>query len=209
MALMLVLLLSTLLMSTHTPGGASPSCPVSCRCYSLTVECGSTGLKDIPKHVPQATQVGSLLWDRTSTDIPANVTSVSTDAWPEVMQMWSSSFCLLSIQTIFLQDNVIGQIRRQDLILLRHLHYLYLQVHTQTHTEVESHSEDDIHWTSQHTHIHTHGYKSCISRSSCSSWASEGFGLLTPWCSSSSRTTPSQQWSRGLSRTRVSCWNWL
>ncbi|KAG7228798.1 hypothetical protein INR49_008576 [Caranx melampygus] len=56
MGVMLVLLLSTLLMSTHTPGGASPSCPVSCRCYSLTVECGSTGLKDIPKHVPQATQ---------------------------------------------------------------------------------------------------------------------------------------------------------
>lgn len=35
---------------------------------------------------------------------------------------------LLSVQTIFLQDNVIGQISRQDLALLRHLHYLYLQV---------------------------------------------------------------------------------
>uniref|UniRef100_A0A3B4YKC1 Leucine rich repeat containing 24 n=1 Tax=Seriola lalandi dorsalis TaxID=1841481 RepID=A0A3B4YKC1_SERLL len=88
MAVMLVLLLSTLLVSIHTPGRASPSCPVSCRCYSLTVECGSTALRDIPKHVPPSTQ------------------------------------------TIFLQDNVIGQIRRQDLILLRHLHYLYLQNNT-------------------------------------------------------------------------------
>uniref|UniRef100_A0A3Q3R9W3 Ig-like domain-containing protein n=1 Tax=Monopterus albus TaxID=43700 RepID=A0A3Q3R9W3_MONAL len=87
MAVLLVLLLSVLLLSIHT-SQASPSCPVSCRCYSLTVECGSTGLRDIPKHVPSSTQ------------------------------------------TIFLQDNVIGQIRRQDLTLLRHLHYLYLQNNT-------------------------------------------------------------------------------
>uniref|UniRef100_A0A3Q3KK53 Ig-like domain-containing protein n=1 Tax=Monopterus albus TaxID=43700 RepID=A0A3Q3KK53_MONAL len=49
MAVLLVLLLSVLLLSIHT-SQASPSCPVSCRCYSLTVECGSTGLRDIPKH---------------------------------------------------------------------------------------------------------------------------------------------------------------
>ncbi|XP_061635527.1 leucine-rich repeat-containing protein 24-like [Phyllopteryx taeniolatus] len=61
------------------------SCPASCRCYSLTVECGSTGLLALPEHVPAPTQ------------------------------------------TLFLQDNVIGQIRRQDLIPLAHLHYLYLQ----------------------------------------------------------------------------------
>ncbi|XP_032381206.1 leucine-rich repeat-containing protein 24 isoform X4 [Etheostoma spectabile] len=85
MAVSPVLPLSLLLLSLHTPSTASPSCPVSCRCYSLTVECGSTGLKDIPKHVP------------------------------------------LSTQTVFLQDNVIGQIRRHDFTLLRHLHYLYLQ----------------------------------------------------------------------------------
>ncbi|XP_024908606.1 leucine-rich repeat-containing protein 24-like isoform X3 [Cynoglossus semilaevis] len=88
MAVMSLLLLSMLLLTTHSPGRASPSCPVSCRCYSLTVECGSTSLKDIPKHVP------------------------------------------LSTQTIFLQDNVIGQIRRHDLVTLRHLHYLYLQNNT-------------------------------------------------------------------------------
>ncbi|KAM8744617.1 leucine-rich repeat-containing protein 24-like isoform 3-T4 [Acanthopagrus schlegelii] len=86
MAVLLVLLL--LLPSLHTPSHASPSCPLSCRCYSLTVECGSTSLRDIPKHVPPSTQ------------------------------------------TIFLQDNVIGQIRRHDLTLLRHLHYLYLQNNT-------------------------------------------------------------------------------
>uniref|UniRef100_A0A3B4F4F3 Leucine-rich repeat-containing protein 24-like n=1 Tax=Pundamilia nyererei TaxID=303518 RepID=A0A3B4F4F3_9CICH len=40
MAVFLVLLLSTLLLSLHsTPLRASPSCPVGCRCYSLTVEC--------------------------------------------------------------------------------------------------------------------------------------------------------------------------
>uniref|UniRef100_A0A3P9CNY3 Leucine rich repeat containing 24 n=1 Tax=Maylandia zebra TaxID=106582 RepID=A0A3P9CNY3_9CICH len=89
MAVFLVLLLSTLLLSLHsTPLRASPSCPVGCRCYSLTVECGSTGLRDIPKYIP------------------------------------------LTIQTIFLQDNVIGQIRRQDLTMLKHLHYLYLQNNT-------------------------------------------------------------------------------
>ncbi|XP_076578650.1 leucine-rich repeat-containing protein 24-like isoform X1 [Chaetodon auriga] len=88
MAVLLVLLLSVLLLSLHTTSGESPSCPVSCRCYSLTVECGSTGLRGIPKHVPPATQ------------------------------------------TIFLQDNVIGQIHRQDLTLLGHLHYLYLQNNT-------------------------------------------------------------------------------
>ncbi|KAF1386062.1 hypothetical protein PFLUV_G00114260 [Perca fluviatilis] len=85
MAVSPVLPLSLLLLSLHTPSTASPSCPVSCRCYSLTVECGSTGLRDIPKHVPPSTQ------------------------------------------TVFLQDNVIGQIRRHDFTLLRHLHYLYLQ----------------------------------------------------------------------------------
>ncbi|KAF3835634.1 hypothetical protein F7725_028192 [Dissostichus mawsoni] len=85
MAVFPLLPLCMLLLSLHTLGGASPSCPVSCRCYSLTVECGSTSLRDIPKHVPPSTQ------------------------------------------TIFLQDNVIGQIRRQDLTLLKHLHYLYLQ----------------------------------------------------------------------------------
>ncbi|KAG7513465.1 leucine-rich repeat-containing protein 24-like isoform X1 [Solea senegalensis] len=79
-----------LLLSIVSPrlASASPSCPLSCRCYSLTVECGSTGLRDIPKHVP------------------------------------------VSTQTVFLQDNVIGQIRRQDLVLLKHLHYLYLQNNT-------------------------------------------------------------------------------
>ncbi|XP_028260075.1 leucine-rich repeat-containing protein 24-like [Parambassis ranga] len=86
MAVLSVLLLSMLLLLP--PVGASPSCPVGCRCYSLTVECGSTGLKDIPKHIPAATQ------------------------------------------TIFLQDNVIGQISRLDLALLKHLHYLYLQNNT-------------------------------------------------------------------------------
>ncbi|XP_057696043.1 leucine-rich repeat-containing protein 24-like [Corythoichthys intestinalis] len=64
---------------------AATSCPASCRCYSLTVECGSTGLPSLPKQVPALTQ------------------------------------------TLFLQDNVIGQIRRQDLSPLAHLHYLYLQ----------------------------------------------------------------------------------
>lgn len=56
MAVLLVLL-SVLLLSIQTLSQASPSCPVSCRCYSLTVECGSTGLRDIPKHVPPSTQV--------------------------------------------------------------------------------------------------------------------------------------------------------
>ncbi|CDQ68422.1 unnamed protein product [Oncorhynchus mykiss] len=63
----------------------SLGCPVGCRCYSLTVECGSMGLRDIPSHVPPSTQ------------------------------------------TIFLQDNVIGQINLSDLSQLGLLHCLYLQ----------------------------------------------------------------------------------
>uniref|UniRef100_UPI003AAEF88C leucine-rich repeat-containing protein 24 n=1 Tax=Centroberyx gerrardi TaxID=166262 RepID=UPI003AAEF88C len=31
-------------------------CPSGCRCYSLTVECGSLGVKEIPQGVPSATQ---------------------------------------------------------------------------------------------------------------------------------------------------------
>ncbi|XP_015209559.1 leucine-rich repeat-containing protein 24 [Lepisosteus oculatus] len=60
-------------------------CPAGCQCYSLTVECGSIGLREIPSDVPPTTQ------------------------------------------TIFLQDNAIGQIRQQDLFWLGELHYLYLQ----------------------------------------------------------------------------------
>ncbi|KAM7388808.1 hypothetical protein PAMP_024955 [Pampus punctatissimus] len=56
MAVLSLLLFSVLLLSLHSPGRASPSCPVSCRCYSLTVECGSTGLQNIPKHIPASTQ---------------------------------------------------------------------------------------------------------------------------------------------------------
>lgn len=38
---------------------ARPSlgCPSGCRCYSLTVECGSLGLKEIPQGVPSVTEV--------------------------------------------------------------------------------------------------------------------------------------------------------
>lgn len=35
----------------------SPGCPSACRCYSLTVECGSLGLKEIPQGLPSATEV--------------------------------------------------------------------------------------------------------------------------------------------------------
>ncbi|KAM6962794.1 leucine-rich repeat-containing protein 24-like [Aplochiton taeniatus] len=84
MAYVLVSVLLLALILT-VPSQASPPCPLGCRCYSLTVECGSMGLRDIPKHVPPSTQ------------------------------------------TIFLQDNTIGQIRRQDLAQLVRLHYLYLQ----------------------------------------------------------------------------------
>lgn len=35
----------------------SPGCPSACRCYSLTVECGSLGLKEIPQGLLSATEV--------------------------------------------------------------------------------------------------------------------------------------------------------
>ncbi|KAG7455101.1 hypothetical protein MATL_G00252920 [Megalops atlanticus] len=60
-------------------------CPSGCRCYSMTVECGSISLREIPSGVPP------------------------------------------TVQTLFLQDNAIGQIRLQDLSRLSQLHYLYLQ----------------------------------------------------------------------------------
>ncbi|XP_055057362.2 leucine-rich repeat-containing protein 24 [Misgurnus anguillicaudatus] len=63
----------------------SLACPSGCRCYSLTVECGSIGLKEIPQGIAYGTQ------------------------------------------TIFLQDNAIGQIRQRDISELGQLHYFYLQ----------------------------------------------------------------------------------
>uniref|UniRef100_A0A3Q2XPT3 Leucine rich repeat containing 24 n=1 Tax=Hippocampus comes TaxID=109280 RepID=A0A3Q2XPT3_HIPCM len=83
---LLFLLLIILLVLPHAAAvGVTAPCPASCRCYSLTVECGSTGLLALPERVPASTQ------------------------------------------TLFLQDNVIGQIRRQDLHPLAQLHYLYLE----------------------------------------------------------------------------------
>lgn len=35
----------------------SVGCPSGCRCYSLTVECGSIGLKEIPQGITHGTQV--------------------------------------------------------------------------------------------------------------------------------------------------------
>ncbi|XP_029684540.1 leucine-rich repeat-containing protein 24-like isoform X1 [Takifugu rubripes] len=88
MAALLDCLLPVLLLSLSSPSRASPSCPLNCRCYSLTVECGSTGLRGLPKNIPPSTQ------------------------------------------SVFLQDNVISQIRQLDLSVLTHLHYLYLQNNT-------------------------------------------------------------------------------
>lgn len=73
MAVLLVHLVSIVLPFLHNPSQAFQSCPVSCRCYSLTVECGSTGLKGIPRHVPPSTQVGRLCWKKTFNDIVKDV----------------------------------------------------------------------------------------------------------------------------------------
>ncbi|XP_026876972.2 leucine-rich repeat-containing protein 24 [Electrophorus electricus] len=81
-ALCLAPLLLAALAGLPTPSSA---CPSSCRCYSLTVECGSVGLREMPRGVAHSTQ------------------------------------------TIFLQDNTIGQIRVEDLSGLGRLQYLYLQ----------------------------------------------------------------------------------
>lgn len=80
MAVLLVLL-SLLLLSIHTPSRASPSCPVSCRCYSLTVECGSTGLRDIPKHIPPSTQVDSWCWRRTIANITTDISTPNQNSY--------------------------------------------------------------------------------------------------------------------------------
>uniref|UniRef100_A0A3B5LB23 Ig-like domain-containing protein n=1 Tax=Xiphophorus couchianus TaxID=32473 RepID=A0A3B5LB23_9TELE len=56
MAVGFVLLLSLLLPSPRPSLGVSPPCPAGCRCYSLTVECGSTDLRDIPRLIPPSTQ---------------------------------------------------------------------------------------------------------------------------------------------------------
>ncbi|KAJ8336562.1 hypothetical protein SKAU_G00377820 [Synaphobranchus kaupii] len=83
MALPQLTWLLLLLLAGHTL--RTLSCPSGCRCYSLTVECGSIGLREIPAGIPPL------------------------------------------IQTFFLQDNSVGQIRLQDLSRLDRLHYLYLQ----------------------------------------------------------------------------------
>ncbi|XP_056149694.1 leucine-rich repeat-containing protein 24 [Lampris incognitus] len=45
----------TLVMGIFLPP-LSYGCPSGCRCYSLTVECGSLGIKEIPPRVPSTTQ---------------------------------------------------------------------------------------------------------------------------------------------------------
>lgn len=40
----------------------SAGCPAGCRCYSLTVECGSLGVKEIPQDVPSVTEVSPQNW---------------------------------------------------------------------------------------------------------------------------------------------------
>ncbi|KAL7851085.1 hypothetical protein AOLI_G00214410 [Acnodon oligacanthus] len=82
---LLLLYIPTLLALLALFPSSSLGCPSGCRCYSLTVECGSIGLREIPRGVIHGTQ------------------------------------------TIFLQDNAIGQIRAEDLSGLGCLHYLYLQ----------------------------------------------------------------------------------
>lgn len=49
-----------ILLAPSSPAGASPPCPEGCRCYSLTVECGSTGLKAPPRNIPAPTQVSEV-----------------------------------------------------------------------------------------------------------------------------------------------------
>ncbi|KAG8134053.1 hypothetical protein E2320_011792 [Naja naja] len=48
-SLLCLLLLGLLVFQVHV-------CPAPCRCYSLTVECGSLGLKDIPGRISPTTQ---------------------------------------------------------------------------------------------------------------------------------------------------------
>lgn len=72
---------------------------------------------------PRVHAGGFLLLQRVVTYDPAQLTS---DLLPS------------SSQSVFLQDNVISQIRQLDLPVLRHLHYLYLQVrHTHTADAVQ------------------------------------------------------------------------
>ncbi|XP_008332942.1 leucine-rich repeat-containing protein 24 [Cynoglossus semilaevis] len=54
---MVLLWSSTLFLLTLTllPQGRL-GCPAGCRCYSLTVECGSVGIKEIPQGVPSLTK---------------------------------------------------------------------------------------------------------------------------------------------------------
>ncbi|XP_028327999.1 leucine-rich repeat-containing protein 24 [Gouania willdenowi] len=47
---------SLVLMVPALVAQPSVGCPVGCRCYSLTVECGSLGIKEIPKGISSATE---------------------------------------------------------------------------------------------------------------------------------------------------------
>ncbi|XP_059579655.1 leucine-rich repeat-containing protein 24 isoform X2 [Alligator mississippiensis] len=54
-ALLLPALLALALALALAPRGTR-GCPAACRCYSMTVECGSLGLREIPAGIPPATQ---------------------------------------------------------------------------------------------------------------------------------------------------------
>lgn len=60
----------------------SLGCPSSCRCYSLTVECGSLGIKEIPQGVPSVTEVSWPVGNKLGHELPVH------SIWPRLTHHW-------------------------------------------------------------------------------------------------------------------------
>ena len=72
----------------------SLGCPTGCRCYSLTVECGSIGLKDIPQGIPSSTQVRG-----TVSHTPSQPISCCPAVWAP-FYFGSPLFCPQTVDTV-------------------------------------------------------------------------------------------------------------
>lgn len=84
-----------LMISAFVPQ-RSLSCPSGCRCYSLTVECGSLGIKEVPHGIPSITEV-SLQWFEAATVSDLSSHAPAPFGW---LPFWSVRFTLKRLRLI-------------------------------------------------------------------------------------------------------------
>ncbi|KAM3865773.1 leucine-rich repeat-containing protein 24-like [Diretmus argenteus] len=110
----------------------SLGCPSGCRCYSLTVECGSLGLKDIPQGVPSVTQT---IFLQDNTIVQIRLQDLSRLGCLHYLYLQNNSISALEpgaflsqgeLQELALNGNLIHLVTPDMFRGLEHLRILYL-----------------------------------------------------------------------------------